>query len=65
VPPVTPREIEVLRLASHGLTPGEIGEQLGVRAATIRTQLENVCPKLDVTEKAVAVAAALRHGLID
>ena len=62
---VTPREIEVLRLASHGLTSRQIGEQLGVSAATIRTHLENVYAKLDVGEKAAAVAAALRHGLID
>lgn len=64
-PSVTPREIEVLRLASHGLTAGEIGEQLGVSGATIRTHLENVYPKLGVRETAAAVAAALRHGLID
>jgi DNA-binding CsgD family transcriptional regulator len=62
---VTPREIEVLRLASHGLTSRQIGEHLGVSAATIRTHLENVYAKLGVGEKAAAVAAALRHGLID
>ncbi|MEA2466883.1 MAG: hypothetical protein QOJ57_1009 [Thermoleophilaceae bacterium] len=64
-PVVTPRETDVLRLASHGLTHSEIAEQLFVSPATVRTHLENVYPKLGVCDKAGAVAAALRHGLID
>jgi DNA-binding NarL/FixJ family response regulator len=64
-PTVTPRETEVLRLASHGLTYAEIAEQLVVSPSTVRTHLENIYPKLGVSDKASAVAAALRHGLID
>jgi DNA-binding CsgD family transcriptional regulator len=64
-PSVTPREAEVLSLASHGLTYAEIGEQLVVSTATVRTHLENIYPKLGVSDKAAAVAAALRHGLIE
>jgi DNA-binding CsgD family transcriptional regulator len=64
-PVVTPRETDVLRLASHGLTHAEIAEHLFVSPATVRTHLENVYPKLGVSDKAAAVAAALRHGLID
>ncbi|MEA2247973.1 MAG: hypothetical protein QOH46_2502 [Solirubrobacteraceae bacterium] len=64
-PSITPREAEVLQLASHGLTYGEIAEQLGVSVATVRTHVENIHPKLGVSDKAAAVAAALRHGLID
>jgi DNA-binding CsgD family transcriptional regulator len=65
VPTITPRENEVLRLASHGLTSPEIAEQLGVSTATIRTHLENTYVKLGAKDKVAAVAAALRHGLID
>jgi two-component system nitrate/nitrite response regulator NarL len=64
-PVVTPRETEVLQLASHGLGSAAIAEQLSVTVATIRTHLENVYPKLGVSDKAAAVATALRHGLID
>jgi DNA-binding CsgD family transcriptional regulator len=64
-PSITPREAEVLTLASHGLTHAETAEQLTVSPATVRTHLENVYPKLGVSDKAAAVAAALRHGLID
>jgi DNA-binding NarL/FixJ family response regulator len=64
-PAVTAREAEVLGLASHGLTVEEIADELVVSAATVKTHLENIYPKLGVSDKAAAVAAALRHGLID
>jgi DNA-binding CsgD family transcriptional regulator len=64
-PPVTPREIEVLQLSSHGLTAREIAEQLGLSVVTVKAHLHNIYPKLGVTDKAAAVAVALRHGLID
>jgi DNA-binding NarL/FixJ family response regulator len=65
VPAITPRETEVLQLASHGLTHIAIAEQLSLSPATVKTHLENVYPKLGVTDKAAAVASALRHGLIE
>lgn len=64
-PSLSPRETEVLQLASHGLTSPEIAEQLVVSAATIKTHLGNVYAKLGVGDKAAAVAVAIRHGLID
>jgi DNA-binding CsgD family transcriptional regulator len=64
-PALTPRETEVLRLASHGLTYAETAQQLAVSVSTVRTHLENIYPKLGVSDKAAAVAAGLRHGLID
>jgi DNA-binding NarL/FixJ family response regulator len=64
-PTLTPRETEVLSLASHGLTYAQIAEQLAITPATVRTHLKNAYPKLGAGDKAGAVAAALRHGLID
>jgi DNA-binding CsgD family transcriptional regulator len=64
-PRLTPRELEVLSLASHGLTYAETAEQLAVTVATVRTHLKNIYPKLGASDKAAAVAAALRHGLIE
>ncbi|MDX6660083.1 MAG: hypothetical protein QOJ55_905 [Solirubrobacteraceae bacterium] len=63
-PSLTPRELEVLSLASHGLTYAESAEQLAVTVATVRTHLKNIYPKLGASDKAAAVAAAMRHGLI-
>jgi DNA-binding CsgD family transcriptional regulator len=64
-PFISPREAEVLSLASHGLSSAAIGEQLSISVATVRTHLQNVRTKLGVTNKAAAVATALRYGLID
>jgi DNA-binding CsgD family transcriptional regulator len=64
-PAITPREADVLTLASHGMTSNEIAEQLVVSPATVRTHFENAYLKLGVSDKAAAVATALRHGLID
>jgi DNA-binding CsgD family transcriptional regulator len=64
-PSVTPREADVLVLASHGLTSAEIAEQLVLSVGTVRTHFENIYLKLGASDKAAAVATALRHGLID
>lgn len=62
---LTRREQEVLTLASHGLSYVEIAEQLVVTNATVKTHFANIYKKLSVRDKAAAVAAALRYGLID
>jgi DNA-binding CsgD family transcriptional regulator len=62
---LTPREADVLVLTSHGLTSGEIAEQLFVSRGTVRSHLEKIYLKLGVGDRAAAVATALRHGLID
>ena len=64
-PSLSPRETQVLELASRGLTSPAIAEQLGVSTATIKTHLGNVYAKLGVGDKAGAVATAMRRGLID
>ena len=64
-PTLTSREIEVLIFASHGLTYTEIADQLAVSGATVRTHFQNIFIRLGASDKAAAVAMALRHGLID
>jgi DNA-binding CsgD family transcriptional regulator len=63
-PSVTPRQAEILDLASHGLRSAEIADQLGVSASTVKTHFDNIYVRLGVSDKAAAVAVALRHGLI-
>src|SRR3954470_21284526 len=48
-----------------GEASAEIGEQLLVSAGTVHAHLENVYAKLGVSDKAAALATALRHGLND
>ncbi|MGZ5357159.1 MAG: LuxR C-terminal-related transcriptional regulator [Solirubrobacterales bacterium] len=65
-PPVlTPRELEVLRLAAQGNPKPQIAELLTISPATVKTHLEHVYAKLEVSDRAAAVATALRDGLID
>ncbi|MFZ0387845.1 MAG: LuxR C-terminal-related transcriptional regulator [Solirubrobacteraceae bacterium] len=54
-----------MTLASHGCSYGEIAEQLVLATATVKTHLRHCYRKLGVPDKAAAVAAALRHGLIE
>jgi two-component system nitrate/nitrite response regulator NarL len=43
----------------------EIAERLVVSPATVKTHFTNLYPKLGVSDRAAAVAATLRLGLID
>ena len=64
-PALSARELEVLTLASHGFSYSDIARELVVSVATVKTHLAHVYEKLQVTDKAAAVARALRQGLID
>lgn len=64
-PRLTGREREVLTLASQGLNYSEIAMRLFLSHATVKTHLAHIYAKLRVRDKAAAVAAALRHGLIE
>jgi DNA-binding NarL/FixJ family response regulator len=61
---LTAREVEILQHAAAGLTARMTAELLTVSPGTIRTHLENIYPKLDVSDKASAVASAIRLGII-
>jgi DNA-binding CsgD family transcriptional regulator len=62
---LTPRELEVLRLAARGNSAPEMAEQLVIAESTVKTHLANVYAKLGVSDRAAAVATAIRTGLID
>lgn len=62
--PLTPRELEVLDLAAAGCNGPMIAAQLVVSAATVRTHFEHIYAKLEVRDRAAAVAKAMRLGLI-
>jgi PAS domain S-box-containing protein len=66
VPPrLTPRELEVLRLAADGQSGPRIAEQLSISPNTVKTHFRNVFEKLGVSDRATAVAEVLRQGLIE
>ncbi|HEV7452186.1 MAG TPA: response regulator transcription factor [Pseudonocardiaceae bacterium] len=61
---LTPREREVLTLLAHGLSNADVAGQLSISQATVKTHLARVMMKLEVQEKAQAVAAAYQTGLV-
>jgi two-component system nitrate/nitrite response regulator NarL len=61
---LTPRESTVLALAAEGCSTREIATRLGVASATVKTHLRSAYLKLDVRDRASAVAAAMRRGLL-
>ncbi|MEU8180093.1 response regulator transcription factor [Micromonospora sp. NPDC049044] len=63
-PALSARETEVLRLVARGFTNADIGRELHISEATVKTYLLRVFSKLDVADRTAAVITALGHGLI-
>jgi len=61
---LTAREIEILRLIAKGLSNNEAAKVLGLSRATVRTHLEHIYQKLEVTNRVEAVTEGIRKGLI-
>ena len=59
------REQEILQLIAKGISNGEAAEMLSVSRATIRTHLEHIYQKLEVTNRVEAVTEGIRKGLIN
>lgn len=64
-PPLTERQLEILQLAARGGSGREIAAQLVISPATVKTHFEHIYAKLGVSDRAAAVAYALREGLIE
>jgi DNA-binding NarL/FixJ family response regulator len=62
--PLSQRELEVLRLVAGGNTNREAAARLFITEATVKTHLLNVYAKLDVNDRAAAVAEAYNRGLL-
>ncbi|MDX3801822.1 response regulator transcription factor [Streptomyces sp. AK04-3B] len=61
---LTPREVQVLGLVARGLSNGEIGRQLYIGEATVKTHLLRTFVKLGVNDRTAAVTVALSRGVL-
>lgn len=61
---LTVREIEVLSRVAQGASNREIGRQLHISEATVKTHLLHIFSKLEVTDRTAAVTTALKRGIL-
>jgi DNA-binding NarL/FixJ family response regulator len=63
-PALTARELDVLKLIVRGKSNKEIGEELNISEATVKTHINNILSKLGVTDRTQATTAALQRGIV-
>jgi DNA-binding NarL/FixJ family response regulator len=63
-PVLTQREQQILELLADGLGNKQIAARLGITTNTVKSHLELLFDKLDVSSRAEAVATAARTGLL-
>jgi DNA-binding NarL/FixJ family response regulator len=56
--PLTPRQTDLLRLVADGHTNAQVARRLGLSEGTVRTHLENIYGRLQVTSRTAAVLRA-------
>lgn len=62
--PLTPREIEVLRMLAEGLANKNIAYKLGISEHTVKFHITSIYAKLKASSRAEAVAIGMRQGII-
>jgi two-component system response regulator DegU len=60
---LTPRELELLRLLTAGKTNRQITQELSISLSTVKTHLEHLMGKLEVSDRMQAAVLALKLGL--
>ena len=64
-PALTQREHEILRMIAAGKSLPEIAKELYLGLTTVKTHVQHLYEKLGVSDRAAAVASAMRRGLIE
>jgi DNA-binding NarL/FixJ family response regulator len=62
--PLSPRQIEAMRMLSEGLLVKQIADRLGIAMGTTKIHLKDAYTRLGARNKTEAVAIAIRSNLI-
>jgi len=62
--PLTPRELDVLRLIADGIGNSEIAERLHLGLGTVKGHIRDILEKLAAADRTQAAVNALRRGLL-
>jgi DNA-binding NarL/FixJ family response regulator len=62
--PLSPREIEIIRLVATGASNKEIAEKLVISEGTVKNHLSSILSKLSVRDRMQAVLKAKELGII-
>jgi DNA-binding NarL/FixJ family response regulator len=65
IPPLTERELEVIRALARGQSDRQIARSLGISEKTVRNHTSNIYRKLHIFDRTQAVIYAIREGVID
>jgi two-component system nitrate/nitrite response regulator NarL len=63
-PLLSAREHEVLKLVADGCSASDVANQLHLSQGTVKSHLQNLYQRLGVSDRAAAVAEAMRRGLL-
>ncbi|MCX8062610.1 MAG: response regulator transcription factor [Anaerolineales bacterium] len=61
---LTDRELEILRMMANGASNKQIAARLRISSHTVKTHVSNIYQKLEVNDRAEAVAKAIRQGIL-
>jgi DNA-binding NarL/FixJ family response regulator len=64
VEPLTAREVEVLRLVAKGYNNPEIASNLVISRATVKTHVQHIIRKLNVSDRTQAAIRAVELGIV-
>jgi DNA-binding NarL/FixJ family response regulator len=63
--PLTPREVEILRLVAQGQTNQQIARTLSISVSTVKRHIRHISTKLGVCDRVQAAVRAVELGLLD
>jgi DNA-binding NarL/FixJ family response regulator len=63
--PLTPRELEILKLIAEAWTSDRIAHELGISRRTVDRHRENILAKLGMRDRVELTRYAIRRGLIE